>query len=1308
MSVLDSLVQSSQNGLTGTDYTFIDADTLHDKEGNSFRLAGFDAPEVEKWVSSQQQYKAGDVGGVEATNALRELANSQGFTNVAPLLDADGKPVKDPFGRTLVDLKDDTGQSFKSKILESGVLGTSRYTSEEDALTAELGELRREQATLAGESTNTEWDRARNKVQSAINDDLRKNNVFKQTAIDEAQLAFMPPDIRRRYFTGDNVQIRDYDRTIQNDSTNPFSDSWEQGWIGVKEASYGMLNMIGETTGNEWLEDIGEAGVERARTQVQDYGSVLRDWREVKNAKGFFGTFDAAMSYVANNAAMSLPYMALSIGGAAAAPLTGGASLAIPAGVYAGQTWNDQEGENKNAAIAIGSGVAQAALDRLGLGFIVKGAGNVGGKELLERGVKELMAKGATKEVAEAQVMAASRKELAGFIGDAAQVAREQVQAKKIFMNMARTGAIGSAGEAVTEGMQETIGYLGAHAGSGFETFDFKDLQERALAGAIAGAALGGAFSVPSSAYDAGAWADVAVRQAPADAARLSRSGKWAEHEVRNHGRVQDIAELTAEVRSRASKNPNVASIDERKQVHRKTQSTKTFGEKAFEMMANTPALWRGATRHIFQPHLQDQSRSLRILADMFGGNLQRTFSGSTYENSKHHRVTIYKNMVPIPEETFSAFNNGKRTTRSQREAISTQIYGQLNGALDENGNFDPNLVPEGPNKQTVVQLGNQMKALSDKMYQDQKAHNPDLGYLQNYLARYKAFNKKAIVDNKQGFMQALKEEFGFDDADAQRIADAITDNDNVDDLSAALDATEAAGKPGSHKQRSLDLAEKDRFQEFMERDLFRNINAAAKSAARYTAYQDYVGDNHSVINQLLADAEAEGVPADEINKIAAQMDNYLQAESGNYKRPDTPAGKRLQTYQRNFMMVTTIAGLPLATVSSFVEAALTMRGLTLDQIFGKGDKPGGLMKLGTELGETLWSGAENISSIATGKQVHVRDKGGKEIIKNLGYYEWDVGAATTTGVQEIHPWQQTIYENFFKWTGLQGWTNYTRAVRASIAGDYITDKLQILLESDPNSPTNATQEAREQLRNIGINVDDMLNAYQGNGMFDPAKYDVIERNMREGMFNFVNDAVALPQSANRPLIYQDPRLALFTQFQGFIATFTANHIPKLWGEYVSRGTPAMKYNAFAVMTTMIMLGFASQYLKDIIKYGKTPAEMGFGPKDHPYLDTSEYLQRGVRASGLLGTGERVLDQFFPMYDQRSDGVGEWVWNQTTGESPAIGYAARAGKGFGDIISGDVGGGVKELSRFTPVAGVMNWFRDAAEKQGSRWNFNGE
>ena len=138
--------------------------------------------------------------------------------------------------------------------------------------------------------------------------------------------------------------------------------------------------------------------------------------------------------------------------------------------------------------------------------------------------------------------------------------------------------------------------------------------------------------------------------------------------------------------------------------------------------------------------------------------------------------------------------------------------------------------------------------------------------------------------------------------------------------------------------------------------------------------------------------------------------------------------------------------------------------------------------------------------------------------------------------------------------------------------------KLDLIANSDPENKTNAVQEAEEQLRNYGLNVDEIVQQYLTG---EP----IPEESLRDFQFNWINDAIVLPQSGSRPLIYQDPRFALFTQFQGFIATFTANQLPKLWGEYVKRGSPAMKYNAFATMATMILLGFVSQYLKDMIKY---------------------------------------------------------------------------------------------------------------------------
>ena len=98
---------------------------------------------------------------------------------------------------------------------------------------------------------------------------------------------------------------------------------------------------------------------------------------------------------------------------------------------------------------------------------------------------------------------------------------------------------------------------------------------------------------------------------------------------------------------------------------------------------------------------------------------------------------------------------------------------------------------------------------------------------------------------------------------------------------------------PSSHKKRSLGLSEDKDFMEFMENDLFANVSHAAKSAARYTAHRDFIGKNGAVVSKLLDNIQQElgdGPEAQEqVAKIASQLQDYLDAESGNHKRPNTP-----------------------------------------------------------------------------------------------------------------------------------------------------------------------------------------------------------------------------------------------------------------------------------------------------------------------------------------------------------------------------------------------------------------------------------
>ena len=122
---------------------------------------------------------------------------------------------------------------------------------------------------------------------------------------------------------------------------------------------------------------------------------------------------------------------------------------------------------------------------------------------------------------------------------------------------------------------------------------------------------------------------------------------------------------------------------------------------------------------------------------------------------------------------------------------------------------------------------------------------------------------------------------------EAKEITDRIIDDANVADVDEAFSVVKGGIVPGSHKKRSLGISEKKEFAEFLENDLFANVAHAAKSAARYTAHRDFIGKNGEVVSKLLDDIQQElgNTPEarEQVDRMAAQMQDYLDAESGNY-----------------------------------------------------------------------------------------------------------------------------------------------------------------------------------------------------------------------------------------------------------------------------------------------------------------------------------------------------------------------------------------------------------------------------------------
>ena len=212
MGLLDRMAARPPKSLSGTNKSFIDADTLQDDEGNRFRLQGIDAGEVEKVIDGK--HKLGTAGGAETTDVIRGLANEQGFTNVVPQFDEKGQPVYDRFGRIISDLTNDKGESFRTKLLEAGAFDVNKYTTQQDIAARDIAEARRNRDTLSGDYTENAFDIAAQQIEDAELADGAKTLGFKRTALNEAELAAAKAAGLGHIYQQDSVAIRSFDRNL--------------------------------------------------------------------------------------------------------------------------------------------------------------------------------------------------------------------------------------------------------------------------------------------------------------------------------------------------------------------------------------------------------------------------------------------------------------------------------------------------------------------------------------------------------------------------------------------------------------------------------------------------------------------------------------------------------------------------------------------------------------------------------------------------------------------------------------------------------------------------------------------------------------------------------------------------------------------------------------------------------------------------------------------------------------------------------------------------------------------------------------
>jgi hypothetical protein len=1238
---------------TGTDSVRLkDADTVTLPD-STLRLQGINTRETAKFLPNK--IKGSQLGADTQSELVADTIRGGRFTTP----EISGK--KDVYGRDLGDLYSD-GRALTNELLYKGYTELYKENTPSQRVSEAYGKLDRRQREL--EAKTTVGDEL---YYNLVGEMYPNEKVFSKLRTNTAK-EFNQADFD--YFVGPSLVRPDEDE--RGVTKTNFKTGLAIGGTEIKKGLFGTLEMIGDRTGVDWLKDIGTANVRSLQDNLEKLPYLKQP--EAFDDKGDWklDTLSKVIDFSIGQAAVSAPQMLTTVVATLAAPLTYGASLSIPAGIYIGNTWNNQDASNKNATAAIASGLTQTALDKLSVGFMFKPGLDITKQATQQMVKKELMLKGIGDEAAE-QLIKNSLKESTKEVGEALRVAtiRAQLGPKAI----GKSAFVGGVSESVTESLQELAGYLGEEVTLSLPTSDVErnKLNNRLLNAAVGGGLLGGVMGGGSTAV-----ATLTNRISPTE---ITSDTAFREKMSKERGGIPSAAEIQLEA---FGKPENDKTIDD-------LASLETSKRQTEGVFAKTGSWWAdkgivslfGKYSGTIMKGMQHADEYMGSLATLLGYG--RPVNGrSIDEHQALLSAKIFSNFG-TKEEMLSKFNG-------LNEYQINKLFNNKN-VIDglERISYNMNLYKD----QTSTQLANSLgidfgansqykEALAEyagkitkliKDYND--ATGADLTF-KSFLEQ-SPIDKGTVAKKYKEFIKDLEIGLKVSSTQAAEIANSLMNNrdnssiDDVfdDDINPFTEVTANLKDKDMLKKALNEPENRARFAKYLSNDVLNNAYSLAGRAAAINVNKNLIGKDGSKLAALIQASVNKGTLDDQTASfIAKEIKDFLDMRAGNFHPITNPYIKgALGTI--NFL--STITSLPLAAVSSTVEFAQVFRNLNKPQSVKA------MRILLTSAGKEMGAYMRDIGNAMTDR-VQIKEVAHRTSLSRAGYLR---EGNTANRIDIMSNYYQRWTEGFFKLTGLTSVTTITRNARLGIAADAINNWLNVVQNNDLDYNQQQVNDARDHLVRLGIDVDFMTSLDKDNES-NQIRFD---NNMQLAVYNFVNEAVVMPSQLNRPKFYSDPYYSLFTQFQGYTSAFTANILPRLIGDLGKAGSEDQK-NAAATIAMMFALSMLALYIKDMIKYGESPPE---------WLKDEKEFQRLISQTGVLGTGQRIWDTMDPLIPDNSKykGVAAQVWQNVSEQSPQLSFINK----IDSVLSAPEGKQIERGARLLPIVGTSPAFAKYLQKE---------
>jgi hypothetical protein len=689
------------------------------------------------------------------------------------------------------------------------------------------------------------------------------------------------------------------------------------------------------------------------------------------------------------------------------------------------------------------------------------------------------------------------------------------------------------------------------------------------------------------------------------------------------------------------------------------------------DFMANAYELAAAPATSVMRT-LEQRVPSAGRLADMFNRSKQ-----GTAKASKNYHQMVKKMQGKFMNKFDAIIPQKKGETKEAWEARKTELSKTLR--------------KEGPPK-TLQER--QMRKLFDEVHAYLKESGLPIGKIENYFPRI--FSREKLIDNEARILthlenaykntmtveeRAEQSERGAKDAKsfARSFYNSLISQE-ADSAAAMreLHADKLSMQAPSFRNMRSRTAGDPFFNEFFEDNLDAIVGNYVTSAVKRAEYNNFLGepanptltggdtipqrqwDSRATIRQILRDAKAEGATAKDLKN----MKNYVDANLGMYGR-DMVSPEFLEKNPRTGALIKENAA-RIRTVMASIVAYNNMRVLLFTVFASLPDLVGPAIR-SNDLKLAYRTTINNIKSITTNKNDLA------EMARAFGQISNAANQHIMTEYVDNHfmpPTLRKMNNAFFKWTGLNYWTDATRKMALAVGIASLKSEANKALD---NTLTQKQRDrAKQFLKEFDLTPGQVKQwVIEGERTWGGIGYDADSKNdqaVSEALVQFVDESIMSPNASQRPILASHPAAMLMYHLKGFIYAMNDIYLKRIVHNFnISNETPMQHLTVIPPVLLMFALTALGLELREIVTRDNRTDTM----------DGLEYAATVVERSGLLGLAQFGFD---------FEGAGARGQSELAALSgPAIGQLA-------DLISKPLS---QTIPKAIPVVSQLPWARDA-------------